>query len=125
MTKRLYYDSSEIHEFDSVVEAVIPPSPEQSRPAVMLREIAFYPTSGGQVHDTGWLTLDCAERLRVAGVVDAQDRRRSHYLEDPAKLPAVGIRVSGSVYPERRRDHTQQPSGQHILSAAFIELYQM
>ncbi|HXM09700.1 MAG TPA: DHHA1 domain-containing protein [Terriglobales bacterium] len=125
MTKRLYYDSSEIHEFDSVVEAVIPPSPEQSRPAVMLRETAFYPTSGGQVHDTGWLTLDCAERLRVAEVVDAQDGRVLHYLEAPAKLPAVGIRVSGSVDPERRRDHMQQHSGQHILSAAFIELYQM
>jgi alanyl-tRNA synthetase len=125
MTKRLYYDSSEIHEFDSVVEAVIPPSPEQSRPAVMLRETAFYPTSGGQVHDTGWLTLEGAERLRVAEVADAQDGRVLHYLEAPAKLPAVGTRVSGRIDPERRRDHMQQHSGQHILSAAFIELYQM
>ena len=125
MTKRLYYDSSEIHEFDSVVEDVKPGSPEQSRPAIILRETAFYPTSGGQVHDTGWLTPEGAERLRVTEVADAEDGRVLHYLEAPAKLPAVGIRVSGSVDRERRRDHMQQHSGQHVLSAAFIELYQM
>ena len=125
MTKRLYYDRSEIHEFDSVVEDVTPSSPDQSRPAVILRETAFYPTSGGQVHDTGWLTLEGAERLRVAEVADAEDGRVLHYLQAPAALPAVGVRVHGSIDPERRRDHMQQHSGQHVLSAAFVELYQM
>ena len=125
MTKRLYYDSSEVHEFDSVVEDVAPPSAEQSRPAVILRETAFYPTSGGQVHDTGWLTLEGAERLRVTEVADAEDGRILHYLEAPAKLPVAGVRVRGSIDPERRRDHMQQHSGQHVLSAAFVELYQM
>ncbi|MGD0790784.1 MAG: alanyl-tRNA editing protein [Terriglobales bacterium] len=125
MTKRLYYDSSEMHEFDSVVEEVAPLSPEQSRPAVILRETAFYPTSGGQVHDTGWLTLDGAERLRVTEVADAEDGRIVHYLEAPARLPLAGAAVHGSIDPERRRDHMQQHSGQHVLSAAFVELYQM
>jgi alanyl-tRNA synthetase len=125
MTKRLYYDSSETHEFESVVEAVVPPTSEQSRPAVILRETAFYPTSGGQVHDTGWLTLEGGERLRVTEVADAEDGRVLHYLQAPATLPMAGVRVRGSVDPERRRDHMQQHSGQHILSAAFVELYQM
>jgi len=129
MTKRLYYDSSEILEFDSVVEDVAPPSSKQSRPAVILRETAFYPTSGGQVHDTGWLTLgggDRAEdRLHVAEVADADDGRIVHYLEAPARLPLVGAAVHGSIDRERRRDHMQQHTGQHVLSAAFIELYQM
>lgn len=124
MTLRLYYDSSEIHEFDSVVEDVAPPSPEQARPAVILRETAFYPTSGGQVHDTGWLTLD-GERLRVTEVADAEDGRIVHYLEAPVKLPVVGAAVHGSIDAERRRDHMQQHTGQHVLSAAFVELYQM
>ena len=129
MTKRLYYDSSEIHEFDSVVEDVAPVSSAQSRPAVILRETAFYPTSGGQVHDTGWLTLgggDRAEdRLRVAEVADAEDGRIVHYLEAPPRLPLAGTAVHGSIDPERRHDHMQQHTGQHVLSAAFIELYQM
>jgi len=125
MTKRLYYDSSEVHEFDSVVEEVTTLSADQSRPAVILRETAFYPTSGGQVHDTGWLTLEGAERLRVTEVADAEDGRILHYLEAPPKLPVAGVRVRGSIDPERRRDHMQQHSGQHVLSAAFVELYQM
>ena len=129
MTKRLYYDSSEIHEFDSVVEEVTPVSSTQSRPAVILRETAFYPTSGGQGHDTGWLTLGggdrAKDRLRVAEVADAEDGRIVHYLEAPARLPLAGAAVHGSIDRERRRDHMQQHTGQHVLSAAFIELYQM
>ena len=125
MTKRLYYGSSEIHEFDSVVEDVTPLLPEHARPSVILRETAFYPTSGGQVHDTGWLTLDGGDRLRVAEVADAEDGRVVHYLEAPPRLPVAGAAVHGSVDAERRRDHMQQHTGQHVLSAAFVELYQM
>ena len=129
MTKRLYYDNAAVHEFDSIVEEVTSPSPQQPRPAVILRETAFYPTSGGQVHDTGWLTLDggggAEERLRVTEVADAEDGRVVHYLEAPAKLPLAGAAVHGSIDLERRRDHMQQHSGQHVLSAAFVELYQM
>ena len=134
MTKRLYYDSSDIHEFDSVVEDVALGSPEQPRPSVILRETAFYPTSGGQVHDTGWLTLGAGDRaggdrtedrLRVAEVAETEDGRIVHYLEAPVKLPVAGTAVHGSIDPERRRDYMQQHTGQHVLSAAFIELYQM
>ena len=129
MTKRLYYDSSEIHEFDSVIEDVASASSGQPRPAVILRETAFYPTSGGQVHDTGWLTLGggdrAEERLRVSEVADAEDGRVVHYLEAPVKVPLAGAAVHGSIDGERRQDHMQQHTGQHVLSAAFIELYQM
>jgi alanyl-tRNA synthetase len=125
MTKRLYYDSSETREFDSVIESVTSPSPEQSRPSVILEETAFYPTSGGQSHDTGWLALDGTERLRVTEVVDTEDGKIVHYLEAPLKLPAAGTTVHGSIDFERRQDHMQQHSGQHVLSAAFIELYRM
>jgi alanyl-tRNA synthetase len=123
MTKRLYYDSSSTHEFDSVVEDVPPAEVERPRPAVILRETAFYPTSGGQIHDTGWLTVS-GERYRVAEVADTEDGRIVHYLE-AQKPPLRGAAVHGTVDAARRRDHMQQHSGQHVLSAAFIELFQM
>jgi alanyl-tRNA synthetase len=124
MTKRLYYDRPELQEFESVVEGVLAPSAEQPRAGVILRETAFYPTSGGQIHDTGWLTLDSSDRLRVTEVAEQEDGRIIHYLEGPVRA-AAGAVVRGVIDPERRRDHMQQHSGQHVLSAAFVELYQM
>jgi alanyl-tRNA synthetase len=124
MTNRLYYPTSDLHEFDSVVQETVPASSEQSRLGVILRETAFYPTSGGQVHDSGWLTTSANDRVPVAEVTETEDGRIVHYVEAPANL-APGAAVHGNIDPERRRDHMQQHSGQHVLSAAFIELYQI
>jgi len=127
MTKRLYYDQPHLLEFDSVVEevtsAATEASPEIMRPALVLRESAFYPTSGGQVHDTGWILLNDS-RLRVTEVADREDGKVVHYVEAPFHAPAAGAAVHGRIDPERRRDHMQQHTGQHVLSAAFIELYE-
>jgi alanyl-tRNA synthetase len=124
MTNRLYYTDPELYEFDSVVQDVVSLDADQSRPGVILQETAFYPTSGGQVYDTGWLTIGAKDRVRVAEVAEKEDGRIVHYLEAPAHL-SPGTAVHGSIDPERRRDHMQQHSGQHVLSAAFIELYQI
>ena len=124
MTKRLYYDNPEMQEFESAVEGVLAPSAGQLRSGVLLRETAFYPTSGGQVHDTGWLTLDSGERARVIDVAEHEDGRVIHYLEAPVGAEA-GAGVRGVIDSERRHDHMQQHSGQHVLSAAFVERYGM
>jgi alanyl-tRNA synthetase len=114
---RLYYTDSFLTEFDAhVVDLVTAP-----RPAVVLDRTAFYPTSGGQVFDTGWLEANGA-RLRVVEVAEQEDRIL-HHLET-AQL-AVGASVHGTIDAPRRRDHTQQHSGQHVLSAAFIRLFEM
>jgi len=132
MTKRLYYDKSDLLEFDSVVEEVTrgEESADSKSPRVILRETAFYPTSGGQVHDTGWIAIG-NDRLRVAEVVEAEDGRVVHYLEGPLKpstaesqtFAVAGATVHGIIDEERRRDHMQQHTGQHVLSAAFLALY--
>ena len=60
MTERLYYDDAYLTEFDArVVECV--PDGESYR--LRLDRSAFYPTSGGQPHDTG--TLNDAHVLDV------------------------------------------------------------
>jgi alanyl-tRNA synthetase len=125
MTSRLYYNDPALHEFDTVIEETIPSSNGQPRTGVVLRESAFYPTSGGQVYDTGWLLTDEGERVRVAEVAESEDGKVIHYLEGTAKNLPAGASVHGSIDPEGRRDHMQQHSGQHVLSAVFIELYEM
>jgi alanyl-tRNA synthetase len=120
MTERLYYHDSFLYDFDAEVREVL----DTPRPALILDRTAFYPTSGGQMFDTGWITSDSA-KLRVSEVDDTEDGRVIHYLEAPLKDIKPGARVRGLIDPERRRDHMQQHSGQHVLSAAFVKLFKM
>ena len=129
MTQRLYYHDSFLCTFDAEVRSVI----EAPRPALVLDRTAFYPTSGGQIHDTGWIasaeTTNIAEnregRLRVSEVADAENGDVIHYLEAAVKDVRPGSRVQGHIDAERRRDHMQQHSAQHVLSAAFVRLFNM
>jgi alanyl-tRNA synthetase len=120
MTERLYYQDSFLYDFDAEVCEVV----ETPRPAVVLDRTAFYPTSGGQIHDTGWLVFG-DEKHRVTEIVDAEDGRVVHYLEAPLKDVQPGNRVRGEIDASRRRDHMQQHSAQHVLSAAFVRLFNM
>ena len=84
MTKRLYYHDSFLYDFDAEVVDVIAPSKENPRPALVLDRTAFYPASGGQVFDTGWIVPVSGgngPRLRVAETAEREDGRVVHYIE--------------------------------------------
>ena len=123
MTTRLYYHDSFLYDFDAEVSGIV----DTPRPALILDRTAFYPTSGGQTFDTGWITTEpgSATKLRVTEVADIEDGKVVHYLEAPVKDLKPGMRVRGQIDTTRRRDHMQQHSGQHVLSAAFIRLFNM
>ena len=125
MTDRLYYRDSFLYEFEGEVHEVS----DSPRPALILDRTAFYPTSGGQVFDTGWIAPvgapDNSVKFRVTEVVDSEGGRIVHYLEAPPKDLKPGTRVRGQVDAQRRRDHMQQHSGQHVLSAAFVRLFNL
>jgi len=120
MTDRLYYHDSFLYDFDAEVSEVV----ESPRPALVLDRTAFYPTSGGQIFDTGTITA-ADTKLKVTEVADAENGRVVHYLEVPVKDLKPGTRVRGQIDTTRRRDHMQQHSGQHVLSAAFVRLYNL
>ena len=110
MTQRLYYTNAYAREFTSTVVAA---SDDGTR--VYLAETAFYPTSGGQPHDLGMLG-----GVPVIDVVDEEDRV-AHVLATP--LAVDGKPLKGVVDWERRYDHMQQHTGQHLLSAVFEDLF--
>jgi alanyl-tRNA synthetase len=118
MTERLYYHDSFLYDFDG---RVIDSLSREGRHAFVLDRTAFYPTSGGQVHDTGMLRAD-GKQIAITEVADEEDGRILHFAAEP--LPA-GTPVHGAIDSVRRRDHIQQHSGQHVLSAAFIQLFNM
>ena len=120
MTDRLYYRDSFLYDFEAEVRDV----QEGLKPAVILDRTAFYPTSGGQIFDTGEISTK-DESLRVTEVADTEDGRIVHYLETPPKFLQPGAKVRGQIDATRRRDHMQQHTGQHVLSAAFVRLFNM
>ena len=109
MSERLYYQDSFLTSFEArVVRA--------EAGGVVLDRTAFYPASGGQPSDLGRLN-----GVPVTDVVEDEGGEIVHRLEGP--LPAIGETLRGEVDWERRRDHMQQHSGQHLLSAAFVRLF--
>ena len=110
MTERLYYTNPYLTEFDA---HVLSAEQHDGRPAAVLDRTAFYPTSGGQPFDTGRLG-----ETAVVDVVDRDDGVILHVLEHEI---APGP-VHGRVNWDRRFEHMQQHTGQHVLSAAFDRL---
>src|SRR5215813_13846690 len=116
MTERLYYHDSFLYNFDA---RVLESAERNGRTAVVLDRTAFYPTSGGQVFDTGKFVLSDKRELPVTEVGEEEDGQIFHVV--PENLEK-GQSVVGLIDAARRRDHMQQHSGQHVLSAAFVRL---
>ena len=104
---RLYYTDAYLVEFDAVVRDV---QRRDDRWRVTLDRTAFYPTSGGQPFDVG--TLGEATVTEV----DEEDGTIVHSVDRELEKNS---RVRGHVDWNRRFDHMQQHTGQHLLSAAF------
>ncbi|HEX8815665.1 MAG TPA: DHHA1 domain-containing protein [Terriglobales bacterium] len=126
MTERLYYHDSFLYEFDADVIESRARTDGESRRAIVLNRTAFYPTSGGQAFDMGWIVPagNPDQKIRIEEVADGEDGRVLHFVGGEGDL-AAGTSVHGLIDAERRRDHMQQHSGQHVLSAAFIRLFDM
>jgi alanyl-tRNA synthetase len=110
-TERLYYTDCYLGEFEA---RVITAGPDPRGWRVVLDRTAFYPESGGQPADRGTLS-----DVPVVDVVD-EDDRIAHIVERQLDGPSV----KGRIDWERRFDHMQQHTGQHILSAAFEKVGQ-
>ena len=85
----------------------------EARPGVILKSTCFYPTSGGQPHDEGHLN-----GVPVINVFEREDKAIVHVLAAELREDTV----YGAIDWERRFDHMQQHTGQHILSQAFLEI---
>jgi len=113
LTERLYYQDSYLKEFKAKVLKKIKIN---NQPAVVLDKTAFYPTSGGQPYDRGVI-----QDIPVVEVVEDNDEI-THILKEELK-EEINSEVVGKINWERRFDHMQQHSGQHILSGALMKLW--
>ncbi|QDQ00519.1 alanyl-tRNA editing protein [Lysinibacillus fusiformis] len=113
MKELLYYQDAMLRDFDATIART--GTEEDGRQYVVLSNTAFYPTGGGQPHDTGTLN-----NIPVVDVEKINDEIR-HYIEYEAST--LTGEVHGKLNWQRRFDHMQQHAGQHILTAAFVELF--
>jgi alanyl-tRNA synthetase len=117
-SERLYYSDSFLRTFTGAVTDVreVAGSHGDSVWQLSLDRTAFYPTSGGQPFDTGLLRTAELE-VPVEQVEEDEQGAVWHFVREP--LPA-GTHVQGQIDWERRFDHMQQHTGQHLLSAVFL-----
>ena len=83
---------------------------------VVLSDTAFYPTGGGQPCDAG--TLNGCEVTDVTH--DGDDAPIVHFVRSVQPLSGE---VTGHIDAQRRLDHTQQHSGQHLISHVLYERF--
>lgn len=114
MTTKLYWKDSHLTKFTARVETCL----EKDRARfVVLDQTAFYPTGGGQPCDVGQIGNSVVQNVEV------EDDGRILHQVDGAFDFTTGKEVECEVDPLRRREMTQQHTGQHILSQAFFQLY--
>jgi len=111
MTTELYYDSAYLTNWETTI---VDTKKLEDGYYVQLQDTAFYPHGGGQPCDLGMI-----QGIPVLDVVNEGDQIL-HKLE---QLPEERI-VSCSIDWQRRFDHMQQHSGQHLLSAVCLDLFQ-
>ena len=109
--RKLYYEDSHRKEFTATVTGC---TETKNGWEVILNATAFYPEGGGQPWDTG--TLDDANVLSVK----EQGEDIIHLCDKPL---AVGSSVTGKIDWDRRLDHMQQHSGEHMVSGVIHKRY--
>ena len=86
---------------------------------VVLDRTAFYPTSGGQLHDVG--TLISGTEAEVIDVFK-QDQMIIHKVKGDISGWRIGDRVEGRIDEERRRQLAQHHTTTHIINGVCREV---
>ena len=113
MKHKLFYEDAYLKTSQTMI--VSQQKDEMERWYVTLEATIFYPTGGGQPHDTGKIN-----GVSVNDVEEVNGEIR-HYIAEP--VFKVGDEVEIEIDWERRFDFMQQHAGQHILTASFVEMF--
>src|SRR5450755_3802820 len=122
MAERLYYADSFLNDFTGHVTDIreLSRNAGQSLWQIALDRTAFYPSSGGQPYDVGTMKATSKSgavlEIPIESVEEDDHGEVWHYTTKPL-LAGTGVR--GELDWERRFDHMQQHTGQHLLSAVF------
>ena len=134
MTERLYLADDTVTAFEATVERVLS-GPDR----LVLDRTHFYPTGGGQPHDTGTIRVVDGDGTARWRVVDVEMADTVHHEVEPIggadesvdggpadaagspPLPEPGTEVACEVDADRRGAHSRYHTAQHLLSALLLD----
>lgn len=134
MTERLYWKHPELNTFTA---RMIHTSPcvekegtcdrSETMIKVWLDQTLFYPEGGGQPCDVGFLKVSGLGVSFPVTRVNEEDNDIVHYVYCPSDeldslLVLNGNEVCAKIDWQRRFDHMQQHTGQHIVSQVFLRV---
>ncbi len=108
-TEKLYLEDARLREFEA---KIVKTMYYENDFAVVLDKTAFYPTSGGQMHDTGTIN-----GVRVLNVIE-NDSGVLHILSEPIFEKNAKCQINW----DRRFDFMQQHTAFHILAQSFLRI---
>lgn len=111
MTELLAHTDAYLKEFTATVVGI-----KTDEKMVALNKTAFYPTGGGQPHDTGWLNDTPIVKVKRQGPYIW------HWLE--GEMPAEAATVQGKINWERRYKLMRTHTAFHILCGVVWRDYQ-
>ncbi len=109
MEKALYMNDSYLKEFEAVVESV------KDDKFIVLDRSAFYPSGGGQPHDTGSMICNGEEYPVV--YVGKFSGQISHEVSKPGLK--VGDKIMGKINWDRRYKFMRMHTAAHLVSSIF------
>ena len=109
-TRRLFHEDPYMRRFEAKILGA-------NGSFLVLDQTAFYPTGGGQLHDTGKLTA-CGKEWRVTRVEKTPRNVIVHVLDKPVPSECVGEKAVGEIDWQRRYRLMRHHTGVHVLLGA-------
>jgi alanyl-tRNA synthetase len=110
VTRRLFYDEPEQVTFEAQVVGLL-------EDGIILDKTLFYPGGGGQPEDTGTITAQSGQIVRVR-LARLQGHAIIHEVEDVA-LFSVGDHVTGDIDVKRRQSLARHHTATHVLLSSI------
>jgi alanyl-tRNA synthetase len=110
VTRRLFYDEPEQVTFEAHIVGLL-------EDGIILDKTLFYPGGGGQPEDTGYITAQSGEKVRVR-LARLQGHAIIHEVEDVAPF-SVGDQVTGNIDVKRRQSLARHHTATHVLLASI------
>jgi len=112
MTQPLFLDDPYLRDAPAVVKALT------EEGGIILDRSVFYPTSGGQPGDSGWLNWD-GQSMPVATAIRGQGEDIILVPSEAMALPPLGAHVTQVLDWDRRHRHMRLHTALHLLTAVI------